>query len=83
MAKILFFASLKDRMGVDKMEIPLAEPVTVRTLAQQAAREAGKEENVLLSGGVLFAVNQEMKKVDHLVNDGDELAALPPLSGGV
>ena len=82
MAILKFFASVKDRMGTGSMEINLPESVTLRKLMQKAAREANVDEAALLNPSLLYAVNQETTGLDAAVGDSDEIAVLPPLSGG-
>lgn len=39
-------------------------------------------ENNHLAGTLLFAVNMDYAKLDTPVNDGDEVAFFPPVTGG-
>ncbi|MBI4828516.1 MAG: MoaD/ThiS family protein [Nitrospinae bacterium] len=82
MARILLFASIKDRAGTGRIDVPLTAPTPLRAVLAKAAAAAGIEEGILSRGCALFAVNQETVPLDHLVNDGDEVALLPPMSGG-
>ncbi|MGK7344575.1 MAG: MoaD/ThiS family protein [Candidatus Nitrospinota bacterium M3_3B_026] len=83
MAILRFFASARERAGVEFIEVPLDRPVSVRDFLELAEQRTGASASVFLTlGGHLFAVNQSMGGPDTTVNDGDEVAVLPPLSGG-
>ncbi len=82
MAKLRFFASVKEKMGVDMMEMPVSNTIMVRDLLTQAAKEASVDPSVLINNSLLYAVNQEATGLDHKIEDSDEVAVLPPLSGG-
>ena len=83
MATILFFASVREKMGRDEMRIPLSGPVTVEEIMTMAAREAGVDASALLGGSLMYVVNRHSAGKDSRVEDGDEVAALPPMSGGM
>lgn len=83
MAKLRFFASVKEKMGVDIMEITVEGDLSVRDILMQAVEKAGVDPVVLINNSLLFAINQETVDLDQKVVDGDEVAVLPPLSGGV
>ncbi len=80
---LLFFASLREKMGRDRMTLHPADGETVRSLAAKAAHVAGIDTEELLDGRLMFAVNRERVDADHPVGAGDEVALLPPLSGGL
>lgn len=83
MAILRFFASARERAGVETVEVPLDRPVPVRDFLLLAEERTGARASVFLTrGGHLFAVNQSMGGLDTMVGDGDEVAVLPPLSGG-
>ena len=83
MATILFFGSIKEKMGRDEMRISLPGPVTVEQIMAMAAKEAGVDARLLLGGPLIYAVNRQTVGKDGRVADGDEVAALPPMSGGM
>ncbi len=83
MAKLRFFASVKEKMGMDIMEIPVEGAISVRDILRQAVKQAGVDPVILINNSLLFAINQETVNLDQKVADGDEVAVLPPLSGGV
>lgn len=82
--KVLYFASLKERLlkGEDTVELP-EDVKTVEDLINylsenDAALKAAFEEMARLR----FAVNQEMAKESTPLKDGDEVAFFPPVTGG-
>lgn len=77
---ILFFATLKDRAGRDRLMLVLDEPITVSALKQRLAHDVPD-----LSPGLptaLVSINKEFAFPEDLVHDGDEVALFPPVSGG-
>jgi len=79
--RVLYFAILKDLFRRDQEEIELAAGTTVAGLLQ-ALRERGVESAGRVWSSMAVAVNQEYASVDSVLQDGDEVALLPPVSGG-
>lgn len=79
--RIRLFAQLRERAGSDSIEAELAEGATVA----DALRELGSGpplDELLARLPVRMAVNRELVGVDTMLHSGDELALLPPVSGG-
>lgn len=78
--RVLFFASLADLMGDRQRNLDLPAGATVsdalRDLAQGAPDFASRVPHVS------FAVNEAFVTADTPLSDGDELALIPPVSGG-
>ena len=75
--KVLLFASLREQAGWSDRSIPL------NALAVSSAREIwDRLELGDLPQVVKVAINQEIVSADHPVHAGDELAFLPPFTGG-
>ena len=81
MITVKLFAMLKERAGCDELRIT-TEPTTVAELLQAIAREHPALSELLSQGRVMTALNHEMVKPDAPLNDGDEVALMPPFSGG-
>lgn len=79
-AKVRLFARLADLAGTREAEIELGEGLTAAgvfdVLAQRYPSLAG------FGTIVRFAVNSEYVPASHPVSDGDEVALIPPVSGG-
>ena len=84
MLKIIYFASLRDRIG--RAEEQLELPTQVATLSDLIAHlselhgVAWTEQ--INSTPVLTAVNHEMCERSQSIKDGDEIAFFPPVTGG-
>ena len=77
---VLFFAGARQRAGAARVQLQLQQPTTVRKAAQAACQTVPNKHQ--LPSNVAFAVNNSYAQADQLVNDGDEIAILPPVSGG-
>ena len=84
MLTIVYFASLRDRIGRAQEQIEKPEGVTtLEDLIVHMADLHGSEWADLINGSpVLSAVNHEMCERTEPVKDGDEIAFFPPVTGG-
>jgi molybdopterin synthase sulfur carrier subunit len=73
--RILYFGRLRD--GAPAAPVP----ATVRDTGALRAW-LGESRPELLDSSVRIVVNDEMILGDHPLGDGDEIAFLPPMSGG-
>ncbi len=74
--KIRYFASLREQLGIDELSIS-ADGVSTVSDAWKTANSGDPMPNQLL-----YAVNMEYAQSDTAVNDGDEVAFFPPVTGG-
>jgi molybdopterin synthase catalytic subunit/molybdopterin converting factor small subunit len=81
MITVKLFAMLKDKAGC--AEVALDErPATVKELLAIVGERFPGLRDILACGRILISVNQEFVKPDSPVRDGDEVALMPPFSGG-
>ncbi len=73
---VQFFASLREQLGQQQLSLDYSEDLTVSAVWQQASKNTPMPDNTLC------AINMEYVKPDTLVNDGDEVAFFPPVTGG-
>jgi MoaE-MoaD fusion protein len=78
---VRLFAMLRERAGRDELDLELAEGATVAD-AMRALRDRDGLGDVLERMPVRAAVNREYVTDDTLLSSGDELALIPPVSGG-
>jgi molybdopterin converting factor subunit 1 len=80
MIRVLLFGAAADRAGTRETELPVEEGVT---LAELWPLIAGRYPGLApMRDTVAFAVNGEYARGDAGVSPGDEVAVLPPVSGG-
>jgi MoaE-MoaD fusion protein len=72
--KVRLFAVLRERAGRDTVELELADGATVRDAISAMPVAEGVP--------VVMAVNREVAAGDVVLEPGDELALIPPVSGG-
>ncbi|CAB4347680.1 unannotated protein [freshwater metagenome] len=72
---VRLFAGLRERFGSDSLQLELADGASV---ADALAALSGQVD----AGGCLLAVNREYADDDLVLAAGDELALIPPVSGG-
>ncbi len=74
--KVRYFAGLKEQVGRPEDELVFTGLSTVREV--WCAVNTDKP----LPGNILAAVNMEYVELDSIVQDGDEVAFFPPVTGG-
>jgi molybdopterin converting factor subunit 1 len=79
--RMLFFAHLRDIAGGHELALALQDGATVETAAGALAERYPKFERLLAQARV--AVNAEFAEASTALHDGDEVAWMPPMSGGI
>lgn len=84
MLTLLYFARLRDALGISSERIDLpAEVNDVAALVALLRHRGGAWEAELARGGAFrVAVNQDMADAATALKDGDEVAIFPPVTGG-
>src|SRR5436309_414119 len=72
---VRLFAGLRERAGAEVVELELPEGGRVEDVLERLGEVAG-------GIPVVMAVNQEYAKAETQLHPGDELALIPPVSGG-
>ncbi len=81
--KLLFFARLRETLGVSREVFTLDAPATVADLLEHLRARGGVWATELAAGrNFRIAVNQEMGDFDTPLAEGDEVAVFPPVTGG-
>lgn len=77
---IRLFATLKDRAGQDTVPVSLETPATVQDILDSIGQSFPQLATSLTT--VVVAVNKEFAFAQTAVQEGDEIALFPPVSGG-
>ncbi len=81
--RVLFFASLREAAGTGELVVALEEPVSVGDFHQRLASFLAPEVlQALTAENVRVAVNQTLVEGPARITPGDEVAFLPPVTGG-
>ncbi len=79
MIKILFFARLREELGM--AELSQAFQGSVAELKNLLIAQGGNWQ-VLAGENIVCAINQAVAKDSQLITNGDEVAFYPPVTGG-
>jgi molybdopterin converting factor subunit 1 len=78
--RVLFFGAARDAVEATSMELSLDAPATVSSAFRKLAEKFSDLER--FGRSLLFAVNQEYATPETRLQENDELAVFPPVSGG-
>ena len=84
MLKVLFFARIKEQLDCGLLELEWRDAVAdLDTLQEQLCVEHGdKWREVLGQDNMIRAINQTVVDGNSALQDGDEVAFFPPVTGG-
>ncbi len=79
-AYVKLFAILREKAGTSALTLELPEHATIADLIQEMAQ---RYPTLLVdTSNTMVAVNAEYVQESHTLHDGDEVALIPPVSGG-
>ncbi|KIL74542.1 molybdopterin converting factor subunit 1 [Bacillus badius] len=76
MINVLCFAHLKEQIGKEQLEVA-HEKLTVKQLLNEL-----QEKYAIQTDALIVAVNEEYADPEDLIQSGDTVALIPPVSGG-
>ena len=77
---VLYFGTLKDLFGREQQQLDVADGATVQALLSLLQAQTSKQSDVWRTLAV--AVNRDYAGLATALHEGDEVALLPPVSGG-
>ena len=78
--RILLFAAVRERLSADELSLELAPGTTAADLLARVAHEHPRAAPLLAA--VRVAANQEFVQGSYVLRETDEIALIPPVSGG-
>jgi molybdopterin converting factor subunit 1 len=78
---VRLFAMLRERAGREAVEVELPDGATVQDAVEAVGRQHGLSDTISRMP-VVMAVNREYASADTTLSESDELALIPPVSGG-
>ncbi|HEX8564150.1 MAG TPA: molybdopterin converting factor subunit 1 [Pyrinomonadaceae bacterium] len=78
---VLFFGAAKEIVGAEQIEFDLPPQISAAAAFQQILQTYSALSEKF-GKSLLFAVNQNYASGDEMIQNGDELAIFPPVSGG-
>jgi len=83
MISIKYFANLREVAGKESEELTASSEMKLEDLCRQLEKSQTQIVEMVRQKNVMVAINQEMATMDSTIKDGDEIAFLPPFSGGL
>ena len=82
MITVKYFASLKAIAEKEEEQIEIQSSISMDQLSDIISKTSPKMGDIIRDNKIMISVNQEMADADTVIHDGDEVAFLPPFSGG-
>lgn len=77
--KVLLFGVTRDMAGRSKLDIEMEEGSNVKLLLEKLGSDFSRLSEMK---SLMIAVNNEYAKSDYILKENDEIALIPPVSGG-
>lgn len=82
MIKVLFFAQLREQLGVSELTLNSDENPNVQVLLDNIKTQHTGWDKLLSKGTLMVAINQTISNKNASLVSGDEVAFFPPVTGG-
>ncbi|MDA8826767.1 MoaD/ThiS family protein [Luminiphilus sp.] len=84
MLTVRFFSLIREALDCEQLEVAHhSELQTVGDLKRSLANTGGEQwREALYQPNVVHALNQRVVNTDHVLQNGDEVAFFPPMTGG-
>ena len=83
MVRIVYFARVREAIGVDGEQVEVEAGTTIAELIDRMASQSDRHTAAFADRSKLrFALDQNMVRVDAVLDSEKELAIFPPVTGG-
>ena len=82
MITVKYFASLSSVAGKEEEQFNMGSETTLEKLSVEISKTAPKLGEMIKGNKIIVSVNMDMVQPGAIIKDGDEIALLPPFSGG-
>ena len=79
---VKYFASLRAITGKEEEQFNIGKEITLENLSHEISKSAPKIGEMIRGKKLMVSVNMDVISLDAIIKDGDEVALLPPFSGG-
>jgi molybdopterin converting factor subunit 1 len=83
MVTVKYFANLKQMAGKDEDQFEINEGTTLEQLSDLIKKSVPQLGDMVREKKVMISVNYDVVPLDTVLKNGDEVALLPPFSGGI
>ncbi len=83
MVTVKYFANLRQMAGKDEDQFELNGETTLEQFSDILAQRIPQIGEMVRQKKIMVSINFDVVPLDALVRDGDEIALLPPFSGGL
>ena len=83
MVTVKYFANLKQMAGKDEDQFDIKEGTTLAQLSDMIEQSVPQLGDMVREKKVMISVNYDVVPLDTVLKNGDEIALLPPFSGGI
>ena len=82
MITVKYFASLRSVAGKEEEQFNMGSETTLEKLSEEISKTAPKLGEMIRENKIMVSVNMDVVQSGAVIKDGDEIALLPPFSGG-
>ncbi|MDG1844521.1 MAG: MoaD/ThiS family protein [Nitrospinaceae bacterium] len=82
MITVKYFANLRSIAGKEEDQFDMGSETTLKNLSHEISKTAPKICEMILGKKIMVSVNLDVATLEAIIKDGDEVALLPPFSGG-
>jgi len=83
MITVKYFASLRSIAGKEEDQFNMGSETTLINLTHEISKTTPIIGEMILDKKVMVSVNLVVVSLESIIRDGDEIALLPPFSGGI
>ena len=82
MITVKYFASLRSVVGKEEEQFSMGSETTLENLSEEISKTTPKIGEMIREKRIIVSVNMDVVQHGAVIKDGDEIALLPPFSGG-